>query len=80
MRQLTAAQKKLLNKFIKSQLHPKDSFEASQAPFKGSKHILTGEDLPSEIYAEIERLNDTEILWQEVNRYLEDESNKESRL
>ena len=30
------------------------------------------DDLPQEIINELERINDTEILWQEVNRYMSD--------
>jgi len=30
------------------------------------------DDLPQEIIDELERINDTEILWQEVNRYMSD--------
>lgn len=33
-------------------------------------------DLPSEVWDELERINNTEILWQEVNRYLMDRSHK----
>lgn len=29
-------------------------------------------DLPKEVYAELERINDTEILYQEINRYISD--------
>jgi hypothetical protein len=32
----------------------------------------TLEDLPSGIYEQLEKINDTEILWSEVNRYLND--------
>lgn len=30
------------------------------------------DDLSIEVWEELERMNDTEILWQEVNRYLTD--------
>lgn len=32
----------------------------------------TVEDLPNEVWEQLEEMNDTEILWQEVNRYLTD--------
>jgi len=32
----------------------------------------TVNDLPNGIWEELESMNDTEILWQEVNRYLTD--------
>lgn len=34
--------------------------------------IQTVDDLPIEVWEKLEELNDTEILWQETNRYLTD--------
>lgn len=31
------------------------------------------DQLPNGVYQELERINDTEILWQEVNRFLADQ-------
>jgi heme oxygenase len=72
MRNLTAKQKKILDKFIQSQLNKQGTFEREMSLFKGGKHFLDIDDLPSEIYAEIEAINDTEILYQNVDRYLGD--------
>jgi hypothetical protein len=38
--------------------------------------ILSYDDLPGDVWDELERINDTEILWSEVNRYLHDRSSK----
>jgi len=76
MRQLTAKQKKLINEFINSQITPPNTWEREQSIFKDNKNYLDVEDLPSEIYAKIEAINDTEILSQEINRYMYDKSNE----
>lgn len=73
MRGLTAKQKKILDNFIQSQLNKVGTWERETSLFKGGKHFLDIDDLPSEIYAEIEGINDTEILSQNVDRYLSDE-------
>lgn len=76
MRQLTAKQKKVLDKFIISQTVPvEDRWMNNDAPFKNSCFVLDIEDsLPPEIMDELEKINDTEILFQEVNRYLSGKS------
>ena len=78
MRQLTSKQKKVLDKFIVSQTVPvEDRWTNNDAPFKGGNFVLDIEDsLPPEIMDELEKINDTEILYQEVNRYLSDQSFK----
>ena len=56
MRQLTVKQKKLLD-----------------TVYRESKGGITSvEELPIEIWDRLEEINDTEILYQEVNRYLYD--------
>lgn len=52
MRQLTKAQKKLLD----------------QQP----KEVIDVDTLPPAVWKRLQEMNDTEILWQEVNRYLWD--------
>jgi hypothetical protein len=74
MRQLTAVQKKLIKNFIAKETHPKGSFQRSQSPFRGNKTMLTIDDIPMSIYQQIEANNNTEILYQEVDRYICDES------
>lgn len=59
MRQLTARQKKLL-----------DGWFISYA--KEGHELRTYEDLYNLDWKTLERINDTEILWSEVNRYLSD--------
>ena len=60
MRTLTSRQKKLLNQW-------NESYEA----INGDK--MTGADDLSDVgYQMLVDLNDSEILWQEVNRYLSD--------
>lgn len=59
MRQLTAGQKKYLDKLI--------------PVYKAEGHeLVTYEDMLNIHWKDLERMNDTEILWQEVNRYLDD--------
>lgn len=72
MRQLTPAQKKLISQYVNSQVNKANTFERMQSVFKGGKHALDIDDLPNEIYDKIQKLNDTEILYQEINRYMND--------
>jgi len=59
MRRLTSKQKKYLDKLIPS--------------YKEKGIILrTVEDLQNDHWETLEQLNNTEILWQEVNRYISD--------
>lgn len=76
MRNLTASQKSLLSKFISSQTNAEDSWERQISVFKGGKHSLSSEDLTPELGTRIEAINDSEILWQEVDRFMSDECNK----
>ncbi len=59
MRQLTKAQEKYLDKAI----HRHN---------KNNHFLLTYEDLDPSEWAYLEKLNNSEILWQEVNRYITD--------
>ena len=36
------------------------------------RNISRLEDLPDGVFEQLEKINDTEILWSEVNRYLND--------
>jgi len=69
MRQLTSKQKKVLDAFIKTQL---ETSEFADAPLTGGRYSLHWDDLPNTVIEDLERINDTEILWQETNRYLDD--------
>lgn len=65
MRQLTQRQKRLLDVWV--------------AEHKNLVHIgFTVDKCPEihELYEQLQKINDTEILWQEVNRYVSDQSLK----
>ena len=70
MRNLTSKQKKLIKQFVESQINPKGTFEREISVFKQGKHYLDADDLPSELYAQIEAINETEIHYQNVERYM----------
>jgi hypothetical protein len=76
MRRLTARQKKVIDTYINSQITEENTWEREQSVFKGDKNFLDADDIPSEIYAKIEAINDTEILYQEIDRYMNDKSNE----
>lgn len=82
MRDLTAKQKKVLNGFIKScRTTDEQKILTNNAPFitPDSKPTwrLGVDDLPYPMWEQLKRINDTEILSQEVERYLFDESWKD---
>jgi hypothetical protein len=58
MRQLTSKQKKLIDKWFATR--------QNDLPYGGIK------DLPDDLWAELEEINDTEILYQNVDRYILD--------
>ena len=62
MRQLTAKQKKVLSQALKDY---------------SDLNIQNSDDLPSSIWDKLTEINDTEILWQEVNRFISDIRMKE---
>ena len=76
MRNLTVKQKKLMTDFITSQLTEINTFARTQSFFKNGKSILSASDLPPELYQKIESINDTEILYQNIERFMCDESFK----
>ena len=39
---------------------------------KENSNIQSVDDLPNEVWEQLEEMNDTEILWQEANRYIND--------
>lgn len=63
MRTLTSKQKKLLDKTL-------ELFDETKG--EGRNEIQSANDLPSSIWEELERINNTEILFQEVSRYISD--------
>ena len=76
MRKLTSKQKKLIKDYVVSQINPRGTFEREMSVFKEDKHYLDADDLPAELYAEIEAINETEIHYQNVNHYMEELCNK----
>jgi hypothetical protein len=72
MRNLTVKQKNILDKFIQSQIRINRSFYAS--PFLNNCLCLNIDDLPSKIYHQLEEINNSEVLYQNVDRYLNDNS------
>lgn len=75
MRKLSVKQKKLIREFMVSQINPQGTFEREISVFKEGKHHLDADDLPSDLYAEIEAINETEIHYQNVEHYMNDVCN-----
>ena len=78
MRTLTAKQKKLLDQFFESRKRKnEDEISIYGSVFKDGDHnigideVFKYDDL---LFARLEQINDTEILHQEVERYLNDKS------
>jgi len=65
MRGLTVSQKKLLLNWIKTQTNLTYSWSS--------------DNLPSELWEKLQLINDTEILWQEVNRFVRDNIDKQKK-
>ena len=65
MRQLTAKQKKLLSKTMEA--HEKKNFYGGR-----DNDIADVDTLPETVWEELKAINDTEILWQETNRFIDD--------
>lgn len=79
MRQLTAKQKKILDKFITDCKATPEQKLIYGSDFMNPwtyhpMDIVTADDLHDDIWAQLQRINDTEILYQEVDRYLQDKS------
>jgi hypothetical protein len=80
MRTLTAKQKKLLDTFFNSMIEKDEEKKIfNDAPFKHGHYSVSIEDMfkyDDELMGKLEQINDTEILHQEVNRYLGDKSSE----
>lgn len=81
MRQLTGKQKEILDKWI----DPKRISDKLSFMYGSVQHYICDgrvmlalgvEDLDDNIWVELQKINDTEILRQEVDRYIIDESMK----
>jgi len=68
MRALTFAQKTLLNKtMLENEPTP------NEKSMFGNENVIRGyENLPDEVWNKLVEMNDTEILHQEVNRFISD--------
>lgn len=79
MRTLTAKQKKLLDKFFDSRKQLENDHFMSSTFFKDGDHSISIDELfkyDDLLFDKLEKINDTEILYQEVNRYLQDKSSE----
>jgi|GEM_PF-1747191 len=70
MRQLTKKQKNLLDKWYSEN---KEDIQTGICFFNWSDC----EQFPFELFEKLEKINDTEILAQEINRYISDKANKQ---
>lgn len=68
MRELTKSQKKLLDNWFKE----KEPTEKEKMFFGKQNPITNADALTTEQWDSLTKINDTEILYQEVNRYLMD--------
>jgi len=71
-RHLLNRQKAIIDKFIAENTNAKDSFERIDSVFTEGRHYLDADDLSNELWLKIREINDTEILYQEVERYMSD--------
>lgn len=68
MRQLTSSQKKLLTKVLtENEPTPNEAMM-----FGNVNPVRDCDTLPGGVWEKLEAMNDTEILWQEVNRFISD--------
>lgn len=73
MRQLTDKQKKVLEGWYGLITEGASDTQIDKFLIKGKrKNYVDINDLPVEIWDQLEEINDTEILWQEVNRWIAD--------
>jgi hypothetical protein len=71
-RHLLKRQKAIIDKFIAENTHAKDSIYRIHSVFTEGRHHLDADDLPHELWQKLQSINDTEILYQEVDRYMGD--------
>lgn len=77
MRNLTSKQKKLLDQFFDSRKQSEHDQFMSGSVFKNGDHSIGIDELfkyDDELFGKLEQINDTEILHQNVDRYLDDKS------
>jgi hypothetical protein len=72
-RHLLKRQKKVIDSWIESQVNSEMDRMITGNIFKTGGRLGI-EDLPREVWDKLEEINDTEILWQEVNRYISDKT------
>jgi len=75
MRELTKKQKKLLDQWF-AEAEPSKEAEVL---FGKTNELYCVEHLTTEQFEMLEKINDTEVLWQNVNRYLMDKSMESKR-
>jgi len=75
-RNLLKKQKNIIDKFIKENTNAKGSFQRSNSVFTEDRYHLDADDLPEALYETIAAINDTEVLYENVDRYMDDECTK----
>ena len=71
-RHLLKRQKTIIDKFITENTNSEDDRFLYGSVFTQGRHHLDADDLPHELWQKLEAINDTEILYQEVDRYMSD--------
>ena len=71
-RHLLNRQKAIIDKFIAENTRSDEDRMIYGSVFTEDRHYLDADDIPHEVWSKIQAINDTEILYQEVNRYMSD--------
>lgn len=74
MRELTAKQKKLLRKWFKES----EPSREEKILMGKTNPLRTADDLTTEQYEELEKINDTEVLYQNINYFLDELGNEDN--
>ena len=71
-RHLLNRQKAIIDKFIAENTRSNEDRMIYGSVFTEGRHHLDADDLPHELWKKLQSINDTEILYQEVERYMSD--------
>lgn len=71
-RKLLPAQKRLIDSFIKENTNTPTQRMLQGSVFSQNRDYLDTDDLPSATYHKLEEINNSEVLYQEVDRYMND--------
>lgn len=72
MRKLTEEQRVLIRKFVKENTNPPKSYERAFSTFTHRRHHLNADSLPNDLMERIKSHNSTEVLHENINRYMDD--------